>query len=171
MDNKYGLDLEIGGLWYAPFWQSNLFYGIVGLILILLLFGIVYKWRKSFKKTTNQDPVLVLVESLQKQEQQIAKGNAQLFYFELVSKFKKFIDYKYQSNLQYSTDIEIKNFLLKEDLGPINRQLIETFLEILDRSYVIRFAKNNVSKTQMSVDLQKTIDLMQQVLNQPSEKQ
>lgn len=169
MNNKYGLDLEIGGLWYTPFWQSNLFYAIFGFILVLLVGVIGYKLRKR-SNVAAQDPIVMLIESLRSKELQISKVNAQLFYFDLTLKFKEFFGYKYKFELQYKTDSEIKKFLQKEKTSQVDEQLIKTFLEILDRSYVIRFAKNNISKEQMSVDLQKTIDLMQQVSHQPCEK-
>lgn len=172
MENKYGLDLAIGGLWYTPFWKTNGFYVIFSLILVVLIAVVIYRWWLSSKKSSKQDPILLLVQSLCEVQDRPLNASAQAFYFDLVLKFKEFMGYKYQLELRQKTDSEVKKFLFKNNLDnlEINQQLVMTFLEILDRSYVARFAKNDISKDQMRSDLQKTIDLMQQTVHESCEK-
>jgi len=169
-ENKYGLDLEIGGLWYIPFWKTTVFYFIIGIILIFLLLLVLYKlWRWKSKKPA-QDPIVMLVQSLRERENKLEKIDAQVFYLDLIFKFKKFIGYKYQLELINKTDSEVKKFLVKDHSMPINHELINTFVEVLDSSYTARFAKNAVNKDKMGSDLQKTIHVMQQMINENCEK-
>jgi len=171
-ENKYGLDLEIGGLWYTPFWKTNLFYAIFSFVLVILLVLIGYKWWLRSKQVSRHDPILLLIQSLREIENKPVKTSAQVFYFDLIFKIKEFIGYKYKLELRQKTDSEVKKFLVKEDLGAqqINEQLVKTFLEILNHSYAARFAKKSVSSEQMVLDLQQTINSMQQIMHASDEK-
>lgn len=169
-ENKYGLDLEIGGLWYKPFWKTTTFYTIIGIISIFLLLLICYKLWAWYRKKPDHDPVIVLLQSLRDCEHKLDRIDSQLFYLDLVNKFKKFINYKYQLELANKTDDEVKKLLVTDHIMPINDKLITTFVEVLDASYVVRFAKLAVNRDQMGSDLQKTIHVMQQMINENCEK-
>jgi len=164
IDNKYGLDLEITGLWYIPFWKSTVFYAIIISSLILLLIMLFYFFHKK-RNLKDQDPAVLLIRSLSS-GQDLDKIDAQSFYFSLVFKFKEFIKYKYNLVVFDKTDRELKCFLHQHK--DLDGQLVNILIEILDDSYVARFTKGVINKSKMESDLQKTISVMQQIISSAS---
>lgn len=163
--NKYGLDLQIADLWYIPFWKTNFFYGILSFSFILIFILALYCFYKSRKKI-KKDPVLLLLADLNNYHERINQIDSQIFYFDLISKYKEFIGYKYNLNLINTTDLELKSCLnISQE---IDHDLVVILLEILDFSYFARFAKNEVNRLKMESHLQHTINAMQLIISKNS---
>ena len=161
-ENKYGLDLEITSLWYIPFWKSPTFYAIIISSLILLLIVLIYFFYKK-RNLKNQDPVVLLIKSLNHNYNDLDKIDAQSFYFNLIYDYKKFINYKYKFAVFDKTDREFKYFLSSHQ--ELDRKLIDLLTIILDDSYLVRFTKSSINKSKMESDLQQTIKVMQQIIS------
>lgn len=161
-ENKYGLDLEITGLWYIPFWKTKFFYAIIITSLILLLIVLFYFFYKR-RNLKRQDPLFLLMQSLNSDYQELGRLDAQTFYFSLVFKYKKFIKYKYNLAVFDKTDLELKNFLRSHK--ELDAQLIVLLNTVLDDSYVARFTKSAINQSKMESDLHKTISVMQQIIS------
>ncbi len=164
-ENKYGLDLEITGLWYIPFWKTKLFYAIIISSLILLLIVLFYFFYKQ-RSLKKQDPLVLLIQSLNNDYGELDRIEAQGFYFSLIFKFKNFIKYKYDLIVFDKTDSELKHFLHQHQ--EVDRRLIELLTTVLDDSYIVRFTKGTISKSKMANDLHKTINVMQQIISSAS---
>lgn len=160
-ENKYGLDLAITDLWYIPFWKTKFFYVTIITSLILLLILLVYLFYQN-RKLKAQDPLVLLLASLNSYKQKIDQIDAQTFYFDLIFKFKQFIGYKYNLVITDKTDCELSQILHKNAL---DERLVEIFADVLKNSYVVRFAKGAINKSKMESDLQKSIAIMQQIIS------
>ena len=163
--NKYGLDLAINGLWYEPFWHSKSFYVILILCILILL---VWFGRFFFKKrqVKQKDLLFLVIQDLKKYRQANLNVAGQDFYFYLIAKIKLFISDKYKLQLFARTDAELKQDLLdNQQIFQIDQELIDLINQVLDRSYVVRFAKTDVVKVQIETDLSNTITVMQKVIS------
>lgn len=165
-ENKYGLDLAITDLWYIPFWKTTVFYAIIISSLILLLIVLFYFFYKK-RNLKNQDPIVLLIQSLNSDYHDLDRIDAQSFYFNLIFKFKNFIKYKYNLIVFDKTDSELKHFLRQHK--QLDRKLIDILTKVLDDSYIIRFTKGVISKSKMADDLHKTINVMQQIISSASD--
>lgn len=165
---KYGLDLEISNLWYIPFWQTAIFYwllaGVFIFLIILLFWWLYFKLKKT---SVGSHPYLIILRSWQEITHQLDQIEPRILYFKLIDDFKKIINLKYNLILAGKTDTEIKKELNEQD---INNQLKLVFMEILDSSYSVRFAKALISKSQIEEDLAKVIVIIQQISDANSTK-
>lgn len=168
---KYGLDLKISNLWYTPWWKTAMFYwvltGVLLFLIILLLWWLYFKFKKTL---VSNNPYLVILrvwQELAHQIDELDEMDAQLFYFKLTDDFKKIINLKYKLILADKTDDEIKKKLNEQE---VNNQLKFVFIEILDSSYAVRFAKALTSKSKMKKDLIKFIFIIQQISDANSTK-
>ena len=152
--NKYGLDLRVGDLWYTPFWKTPFFWVFTGLILLLTLAIICWKWRSKPKILTAEDHIMAVISSLKRLDSKIDSINIQKFYLDLITKCKKIIKYRYDIDVVGSTDEEAKIILGQSQVdGPIKM----VFVEVLESSYTVRFAKGAVARAKMAADLQKVL--------------
>lgn len=161
-ENKYGLDLEIGDLWYMPFWQTTTFYLIMGIAGFLLLVVFVWWYKTRSKQHVSKDPLEKLIADIRHLELGMDDLDCQVFYLELIGYVKQFAKYRYKLDISGKTDVEIKK-ILKEN--KLDAELQNLILHLLDSSEKIRFASDSSSRGQMENDLQRVLDIVQRNLS------
>ncbi len=106
---------------------------------------------------------MLLLADLKNYHERINQIETRIFYFDLIFKYKEFIGFKYNLNLINTTDLELKRCLNTSQ--EIDHNLVVILVEILDFSYVARFAKNEVNRLKMESHLQHTINAMQLIIS------
>ena len=154
----------IYGLWHKPFWQTNIFYFIVGFVLLFILFLIIFflikKYiKRKYKKTAWQDSLCEL-DNLKKLvlKDKIRPKN---FYLSLTEIIKKYLFNRFAYDLFGFTDKEVINFLENKKF---NKYLLETITTMFESMQVIKFAAKSAAKELMEKDLERSVDLVNKTI-------
>lgn len=152
--NKYGLDLEIGGLWYNPFWQAAEFkYAMIAMGLLIV--GLLIWWCRSKKRAvTPADLELVAFKRLQTLDVNVNTVSPQKYYFMLISNLKSWVNCRYNLNLAADTDAELEQAL---EAAQVDENLKKVWIEILRSSAAVRFAKASANRVSMKSDLEQIL--------------
>ena len=159
--NKYGLDLNIGELWYVPFWQSIEFKITALLVILLALAGICFWWRKSRRKASKPlDPMLVALYKLEQLQLEVDTMESQKFYLGLTLNLKNWIKHRYNLNSLSDTDSELLQAL---ETVQVDDQLKTHIRDVLESSIASRFAKAEINRCVMRFDVDRLVEILKKI--------
>ncbi|MFC1842477.1 DUF4381 family protein [Candidatus Dependentiae bacterium] len=158
----------IYGLWHKPFWQTTLFYGLLGFVFVcivcILLWLFIRRYKKRKAQKTSWQKALFELENLQKifAEEKIS---SQGFYLSLTEIIKKYLFNRFGYDLFGYTDWEVIKFL--ED-KKFNKNLLENIAHMFESMQVVKFAAKSAAKEMIKKDLQRSFDLVKKTVPQSS---
>ena len=149
---------DIYNYYYQPIWSTVYFKIFIGILLLFLILIIVFfilkrgqsalsPWQWAFSRIEKLNP-----ESCEN------KKDYKLFYFELTSIVKQYLNRRFDWDTNTKTDDELLRYLQK--LG-FNKELLESLKKMLGGAVFVKFANEQVLKAQAKTDLEvaKTIVL------------
>lgn len=155
---------DIFDYYQIPFWQTTYFKVSVILILILIITLVVYLVLKKRKKAFSpwewaQHKIKQL--SLEKCT---SKNDYKNFYFDLTLILKQYLNKRYSWDTEDKTDDELIEYLRKKGS---KQELQDTLKKMLEGAVWIKFANDDVIKTQAEADLKAALMIIEQTI--PSE--
>jgi len=154
----------IYGLWHKPFWQTKLFYFIVGsIILFIILVFVLLLIRRYLKKKCTKMVWEKALFDLSNLEKLIVKNkiSSKNFYLLLTEIIKKYLYNRFGYDLFGCTDQEVILFL--EDKN-FDKDLLENIADMFESMQVVKFAAQSVVKELMERDLARSIDLVKKTI-------
>ena len=150
---------EIYSTWHVPFWQTTPFYIMVGVALLVVVFGLALlalRWIKARRaRKTSWEQALLELEQLSKSSMGV--GSSKEFYVQLILIVKRYLYGRYGYNVSSKTDQELIAHLALTDISP---DLLTKLCAIIDGSMMIKFANMQVIQEQMKRDLDVSISLI-----------
>src|SRR5439155_1788652 len=116
------LDLyETTVLYHKPLWKTPLFCGVVGaiilLVIIVILYCIVKKWRKNLNKKVLSPTKQALHDILLLQQKNLVNGaRGKEFYAQLTALLKQFFYKKGYISSESMTDDELIAYFVKQQM-------------------------------------------------------
>ena len=152
---------DIYSIWHVPFWKTQTFLLIVGIISTVIIFTIVWFLFKKFKriKKIERSAWDIALTSLKKLQDQTytTKEEGKQVYFEITEILKRYIQSRYALDVHSRTDEELINFLHEQDLPIIVKTTIK---KIGEGSLLIKFANQQAMQTQIDHDITLSIDMI-----------
>ncbi len=159
---QYDLDLEIGELWYAPFWRNQKFWLIVVLTVSLMVVGaLLFKFflKKKVVQNIVPNPYETFLKWLEEQDRMIDQVvDVRHFYLMLIAGIKRLLSDYLKCDVSAQTDLELRFTLKQSGMPP---EFVEVLIEQLNDSYMIRFGGGRANCEKMHLDLQKIKRLTQ----------
>lgn len=156
--DKIGLDLEIYSIWYEPFWQTQAFYALAGVVILIILLSIFLLIKKKFDKKVNEKlSVDDILKKLGRLSQKVQNQESLEFYRELIFLLKKFIFIQYGHDYFSKTEQELMEFLEAQNLS---EEFVVNIKILMNNASNIKFANADISNSKMEEDLSKSINLV-----------
>lgn len=142
---------DIYETWHVPFWQTTLFYTIMGVVatfMILVLIILLVRWykRRTRKPLTPWQHALMAFKQLHP-EAISSKQDAKKFYGELTQILKKYIQERYEVPATSKTDTEFIAHVERASLVPFD--LIDGLKELIHGALHVKFADMSAVQEQM----------------------
>ncbi len=149
--NEHGL-YDIYGMWHVPFWQTQTFMRLMGLLFVtalcILVWFIAKRLRTTTKPLTAREQALRALQQLEQSSMTVQ--NAKEFYFQLTMILKKYLSAAYGYALTDKTDTESITYLTDHTFEPNKLEEVRT---VFSGIQVIKFANAQAAQEQMVRDL------------------
>jgi len=167
IDEKTGL-YENYGLWHVPFWQTETFYFIIKITLVIATVIVciaLYKLYAAYKKRKKLPAWQCAVHDLQKlhDAQQHSFVEAKEFYASLGSIVKIYLHNRFGYDVLSKTDDEVVEYLQKRQM---ENELIEDVRALLQGSIFIKFANGAAAQEQMNNDYERALFMIKKTIPQ-----
>jgi len=149
---------DIYDFYYVSFWQTNFFKIILFLIIFFILAFIFFKifLKKKRKMLTAWQWAVQELEKLSV-DKFVTKKDYKKFYFDLTSIIKIYLQKRYGWATQDKTDEELIEYLQKKNF---DETLLKDLQQMLSGALWIKFANEDVLKTQSIKDLKLAFNLV-----------
>lgn len=150
----------IYGIWHKPFWQTNTFYFIIGLLALLLIVFVLWLLLKRYilkkRKKTAWEISLSQLEQLKALFLE-HKITGKSFYLTLTSIMKEYLHKRYGYDLLGKTDQEVEIFLEKKEF---DKGLLDGITQMLVGVQFVKFANAKAANEKMEQDLIRCKDII-----------
>jgi len=133
-----------------PFYQQVWFYVVIGLCLALMVGGIAWWWYRRLSRVMLPWQWALRELGRFTVEKYAHKNDYKKFYFELTSLIKLYLAKRFFWNTQDKTDDELIEYLAAQKFDPY---LLEALKKVLQGALLVKFANEEVLKTQAQEDL------------------
>ena len=156
---------DIFDYYHIPFWKTVWFKISVGITIFLLIALITYLILKRKKREVT--PWEWAAEKIQQLplEKCLTKADYKKFYFDLTLILKQYLHKRYFWKTEDKTDEELIKYLHKQGF---DETLLEALKKMLEGAVWIKFAGNEVIKTQAEADHKIALSLIKKTT--PDEK-
>ncbi len=161
---------DIYSTWHIPFWQTTIFYIIVGVVCFLVLLTIfvwlAIRYRERFiHKKQPWERAIEQLKDIQKIKG-VDQFNGRLCYFAMTAILKRYFHEIRGLETLGKTDSEFIQYL--KTTHAVSDQIIKNLDEIYNGCVLIRFANQEVVKTHLDKDLLLGINIVKETI--PQEK-
>lgn len=166
-----GLDLEIYGPWYLPFWKTKLFFICILMIFLVILITAIFFIKKFLKKLPQKQIFLQKILAKLIDLKKLIKNESidcKFFYFQMTELYKEYILINFGLNVESKTDSELIDFLKDQKL---DNQLINNYVLLVENALIVKFADEKAARVQMELDIDRSIKLVEtSLINQIQKK-
>ncbi len=141
---------EIYDFYAPPFYQQPLWLAVITASLLAVgigLFFLIRYWQN--RALPPHEWALTELKKLQ-QKSVLNKEEFKFFYFVLTKILKEYLVKRYELNIMAKTDEELTNYLADKKFNPI---LLEELKKIHGNALLVKFANQEIIKTQAEKDL------------------
>ena len=148
---------DIFDYYHIPFWQTTWF-KVSACVAVLLIIALVIYFIVTRKKR-ELAPWEWAAEKIQQLplEKCLTKNDYKKFYFDLTLILKQYLHKRYAWKTEDKTDEELIEYLHKQGF---NETLLEALKKMLEGAVWIKFAGNEVIKTQADADYKTALSLV-----------
>jgi len=142
---------DIYGMIHVPFWQTPIFYGLLGVlaIVVFILCGYYIRRQRGRQSAHAWQEALSALEQLERRG--LSGGHQQkLFYSELTRIIKEYLQKRFGVSLTSKTDDEL---LILSSTLDITQEVRQELQDILDGVVFIKFAQAAAVRERMQRDL------------------
>ncbi|MFH1643923.1 MAG: hypothetical protein ABIA74_01990 [bacterium] len=143
---------DIYDFYYIPFWKTIEFKLIVSIVLLCLFFALalIFYLRRKRKKQSSWQWAICELNKLSVDKLN-SKKDFKLFYFDLTFIIKKYFQKRFDWNTRDKTDEEFIYLLTDRNF---DAELLKDLKKMLQGASWIKFANEEVLKTQSNKDLE-----------------
>lgn len=151
---------DIYGYYTQPIWQTTWF-KITSAIIITLALGIIIAYIIIRHKRRIISPTDWALQELKKYQPALCKNKQDFkkFYFNLTSIIKKYLNKRFGWQTHDKTDEELLVYLMQQRF---DNNLLALMHSITEGAVLVKFADQDVIKTQAEKDYQATITIIEQ---------
>ncbi len=157
-------------IWHTPFWQTNTFHILIGIIIFLFFCVIMWLLIRAYKKRKAQCVLTPWEKALQELDQLCKSGfinasQGKTFYLAATSIIKTYLKDRFNYDVLGKTDDEVIIYLKNKKFS---LHLIQTLENIFKGAVYIKFANTQAVQEQIKQDFTKTLELIKKTI--PKEK-
>jgi hypothetical protein len=161
--NELGL-YDVYGAWHIPFWKTNIFYGLSGIVLLgisgLFLYWIYKKYLYARPKKTCWEIALEQIDYLQKNNY-ANKDRGKEFYSALTATLKRYVHERYGFDSRAKTDSEFLQYMVEQKF---DTHLMQEITTIFEGSLTIKFANAGAVQKQIDHDVSAAISFIKKTI-------
>ncbi len=154
------------GIWHTPFWQTTLFYMIIGGMFLCVIIFLIWFVIKRYRVHKRQQLIPAWTAALQElrdleNRNVLRVVSGKVFYLAVTSILKRYLEKRYGYDLRGKTDDEVVDYLKN---NKVKLALIQDVESILGGAVIIKFANAQAAQEQIHSDFERSVLLVKRTI-------